>query len=201
MPSSVLAPSARLVGSAVLRREDPRLLTGHGRYVDDVTVPGMAHAHFVRSNVARGNITRIDTSAAREVPGVIAVLTAHEINPHQQGRMWATPLLAMGSGAPEHPLADGDVRFVGDPIALIVATSRAVAEDAAELIEIEIEAREPVIDFCTAAESAVPGRHIPGLDECLAHALTSSTASLLPRYASRTTLLVRISSGVPVAMT
>ena len=60
-----LAPSARLVGTVVPRKEDPRLLTGAGRYVDDVDVPGMVHAHFVRSDVARGRITRLDVSAAR----------------------------------------------------------------------------------------------------------------------------------------
>ena len=76
-----LAPSARLVGTVVNRKEDPRLLTGAGRYVDDVVVPGMVHAHFVRSDIARGRISRIDTAAARVATGVVAVLTAADLNP------------------------------------------------------------------------------------------------------------------------
>ena len=149
--TSPLAPSARFVGTAVARTEDPRLLAGHGRYVDDVVVPGMVHAHFVRSDVARGRITRLDTSLAAGAPGVVAVLTAADLNPRLRGRMGATPTLDLGPGAPEHPLADGDVRFVGDPFAVVVASSRALAEDAAELIEIEIERLTPVLDFREAA--------------------------------------------------
>jgi aerobic carbon-monoxide dehydrogenase large subunit len=146
-PQSLLAPSARAVGADVRRKEDPRLLTGRGRYVDDVVMPGLMHAHFARSDVARGRITRLDTIAATAAPGVVAVLTAADLNPRIQGRMAATPTLAMGPGAPEHPLAEGDVRFVGDPYALVIATSRARAEDAAELIEIDIEPLTPVISF------------------------------------------------------
>ena len=148
-----LAASARIVGTVVNRKEDPRLLTGDGRYVDDVVVPGMVHAHFVRSDVARGRIVRIDAAAARAATGVIAVLTAAELNPLQQGPMRATPMLGMPGAAPEHPLADGDVKFVGDPVALVVAESRALAEDAAELVEVDIDPLPPVVDFETAADS------------------------------------------------
>src|SRR4051794_27955445 len=123
-PAAALAPSARLVGTTVKRTEDLRLLTGRGSYVDDVPVPGVLHAHFVRSDVARAGITRLDVDAARSAPGVVAVLTAAELNPTRQGTMMATvmaPAAAFGIGAPEHPLADGDVRFVGDPYALVIA--------------------------------------------------------------------------------
>src|SRR5262249_4801915 len=120
---------------------------------DDVVVPGMAHAHFVRSDVARGRIVRIDTAAARAAAGVIAVLTAAELNPLQQGPMRATPMLGMPGAAPERPLADGDVKVVGDPVALVVAGSRALAEDAAELVELDIDPRRPVVDYQTAADS------------------------------------------------
>lgn len=150
-PISALAPSARSVGTSVQRREDPRLLTGRGRYVDDVAVPGLLHAHFARSDLARGLITRLDTTAAKGAPGVVAVLTAADLNPRLRGRMAGTPVLEMGPGAPEHPLAADDVRFVGDPYAIVIATSRARAEDAAELIEIDIEPRPPVIDYVAAA--------------------------------------------------
>ena len=148
-----LAASARIVGTVVNRKEDPRLLTGDSRYVDDVVVPGIVHAHFVRSDVARGPIVRIDAAAARAATGVIAVLTAAELNPLQQGPMRATPMLGMPGAAPERPLADGDVKFVGDPVALVVAESRALAEDAAELVELDIDPLPPVVDFETAADS------------------------------------------------
>ena len=70
----------RFVGQRVARSEDARFLTGHGRYVDDITLPGMLHAAFARSDVARGRITAIDVSAARELPGVVAVYTAADLN-------------------------------------------------------------------------------------------------------------------------
>ena len=80
---SAAAPThtaGRFVGQAILRKEDPRLLTGRGRYTDDVELPRMLHAHFVRSDLARAKITRLDVGAARELPGVVAVLTAEDLN-------------------------------------------------------------------------------------------------------------------------
>jgi carbon-monoxide dehydrogenase large subunit len=153
--TAVLAPSARSVGTSVRRREDPRLLTGHGTYVDDVTVRGMVHAHFARSDLARGRIRRLDTTAARHAPGVVAVLTGADLNGLVRGRMAATPVLAFPGGAPERPLADGDVRFVGDPYALVIATSRYLAEDAAELIELDVEPLTPVVRYPDAAGDTV----------------------------------------------
>jgi carbon-monoxide dehydrogenase large subunit len=150
--SEMLGSAGRYVGARVERKEDPRLLTGRGRFVDDVTVDGMVHAHFVRSDAARGRITHLDTAAAAAAPGVVAVLTAADLNKRLRGPMVGTPLLRLGPSAPEHPLAEGDVRFVGDPYALVIATSRALAEDAAELIDVEIEPLKPVVDFEQAAD-------------------------------------------------
>ena len=149
------AAGGRFVGQAVPRREDPRLLTGRGRYVDDVRLPAMLHAHFVRSDVARATITRLDVSAARSAPGVVAVFTADDLNPGA-GSMVPTLFLggALGLGAPLVPLAPGDVRFVGDPVAIIVADDRYLAEDAAELVEIDYEVQRPVVDY---EEAARPG--------------------------------------------
>ena len=121
--------AGRYVGQSVKRLEDPRLLAGHGRYVDDVQIPGTLHVAFVRSTIARGNITNIDISAALALPGVHAVYTAADINPRVV-MFWHTML---GPGPelggvtaypPTRPLADGDVRFVGDPIVLVIADSR-----------------------------------------------------------------------------
>ena len=118
---SMLAPSARLVGNRISRKEDPRLLTGPGRYVDDVVVPGMLHVAFARSDIARGRIVGVDVAAAREAEGVVAVLTAVDLNHVLVGPMGATPVLSMGPPGPYKVLADDEVRYVGDPYALVVA--------------------------------------------------------------------------------
>jgi carbon-monoxide dehydrogenase large subunit len=143
--------AARFIGQSVPRREDPRLLTGHGQFVDDVTLPRMLHAHFMRSPVARGALTSIDVDAAREYPGVVAVLTAADVN-HQALTSWPTMLGPDAGGPPERLLADEDVRYVGEPIAIIIAESRAVAEDAAELVDLDFEATTPIITMQDALE-------------------------------------------------
>ena len=149
--------AGRYVGQSVKRLEDPRLLTGHGRYVDDVQLPGMLHVAFVRSNVARGNITSIDITAAAALPGVHAVYTAADLNPRVQ-MFWHTmlgPPPELGGVTkypPTRPLADGDVRFVGDPIALVIADNRYIAEDACDLVEVEIETLPPVLGIWEAAK-------------------------------------------------
>ncbi|MEX2253927.1 MAG: xanthine dehydrogenase family protein molybdopterin-binding subunit [Acidimicrobiia bacterium] len=140
--------AGRFVGQSVKRREDPRLLTGHGAYVDDVVLSGMLHAAFVRSDLARARITRIDVDAARALDGVRAVLTGPDLNP---GLGSLQPTMFQGDAppsacAPVRALADGDVRFVGDPVALVVAESRYVAEDACELIEIDYEPLDAIVD-------------------------------------------------------
>ena len=136
--------AGRFVGQRISRREDRRLTTGHGRYIDDMLVPGMTHATFVRSTIARGTITSIDVDEALAQPGVVAVLTAADLN------ALAGPLhaLLIGPEAPAPPmrvLADGDVRYVGEPIAIVVAENRYLAEDADELVSINIEPLPAVI--------------------------------------------------------
>ena len=103
------------------RREDARLLTGHGRYVDDVPCPGMLHVAFVRSDVARGTITALDVSAARELPGVVAVFTGADLN-GDVAEAWVD-FEGGDQGRPFRMLADGDVRFAGEPVVLVVAES------------------------------------------------------------------------------
>jgi|1186.fasta_scaffold09185_1 carbon-monoxide dehydrogenase large subunit len=179
-PAPSLAGSAgRWLGQSIPRKEDPRLLAGRGRYIDDVVVPGMLHAAFVRSDVARGRITRLDTEAARALPGVRAVYTAAELNPLVHETWWSMA----GKEAVYAPgvcLADGDVRYVGDPVAIVVADSRYLAEDGVDLVELEVEAETPVLDVDAArAEgatlvhpevgtnipSAIPAAEVPGLQE------------------------------------
>ena len=148
--------AGRYVGQAVKRLEDPRLLSGRGRYVDDVQLPGMLHCAFVRSNVARGDIISIDTSAAVALPGVHAVYTGADLNP-RVGMFWHTmlgpppELGGQSEYSPMLPLANGDVRFVGDPIAIVIADDRYIAEDAADLIEVEVNSLPPVLGIEAAA--------------------------------------------------
>ncbi|HEV3452117.1 MAG TPA: xanthine dehydrogenase family protein molybdopterin-binding subunit [Acidimicrobiia bacterium] len=150
------APAAgRFVGQAVRRREDPRLLTGHGTFVDDVVLPGMLHAAFVRSDLPRARITGVDGRAARAFPGVHAVLTGADLNP---GVGSMQPTMFQGDPppspcAPLRPLAEDDVRFVGDPVAIVVADSRYLAEDACELVAVDYEPLPPVVDAEGAATS------------------------------------------------
>ena len=157
MSAMSTSTAGRFVGQSVKRREDPRLLTGHGRYVDDIVLPGMLHCTFVRSDMARGRIVRVDTEAARALDGVIAVLTAADLNPFA-GSMQPTMMLTT-PGAPLRPLADDDVRFVGEPIVLIVAESRYLAEDAAELVEVDIDGEAAVIDVEHALDDGTPIVH------------------------------------------
>jgi aerobic carbon-monoxide dehydrogenase large subunit len=176
------AGAARWIGQRMPRREDPRLITGRGRYVDDIQGAGTLHATFVRSSVARGRIVSLDVGAAREATGVAAVLTAAEVNsPHHQ--LWYT-MTGPDQRAPGRVLADGDVRYVGEPVAVVVADNRYLAEDAAELVDLEIEPLPPVIDMDEALRTgervhpeldsnvaaALPEMEIPGLAERFAGA-------------------------------
>lgn len=146
------AGAARYAGTRVQRVEDARLLTGHGTFVDDVVRPGMLHACFVRSPMARARVAGIDVSEALALEGVQAVFVAEDLNPgvHEQ---WYTLDGPDVPDTPRPPLAEGEVRFVGDPVALVVAADRYVAEDAAELVMVDYEPLPPVVDYAGAQES------------------------------------------------
>jgi aerobic carbon-monoxide dehydrogenase large subunit len=146
--TTITGSAARYVGASVTRKEDKRLLTGHGLYVDDVAVPGMLHAAFLRSELARATITSLDATAARQLPGVVAVFTWQDFD-GRFGEAWHAMLGEELQIPP--PLAISDVRHVGEPIALVVAESRYVAEDACELIEVELDPGDPCVDFVIAA--------------------------------------------------
>jgi aerobic carbon-monoxide dehydrogenase large subunit len=147
-----MAGAARYSGTRVARVEDARLLTGHGTYVDDVRLPGMVHACFVRSPFARARVRAIDSSAACAVPGVRAVFTGADLNVHAR-EQWHTSIGPRGPETPRPPLADDEVRFVGDPVALVVADTLYLAEDAAELVDVDYEPLPPVVDYVGALES------------------------------------------------
>lgn len=140
----------RLIGKRVARKEDGRLLTGKGTFVDDIVVPGMLHAAYHRSPIARGKILSIDTEAARELPGVVAVLTAEDL---KQVAVEFKTFYLTPAEIPMGALADGDVRYVGDPVVLVVAQDRYVAEDAVSLIVVEYEEETPVVTISDARNS------------------------------------------------
>ncbi|TDD91820.1 xanthine dehydrogenase family protein molybdopterin-binding subunit [Actinomadura darangshiensis] len=144
--------AARYAGTRVPRVEDARLLTGHGTFVDDVVRPGMLHACFVRSPLARARILGVDAAEALAVDGVQAVFTAADLNPDVR-EQWYTLIGKDVPDTPRPPLAEGEVRFAGDPVAMVVATDRYVAEDAAELVAVDYEPLPPVVDYATAGES------------------------------------------------
>jgi aerobic carbon-monoxide dehydrogenase large subunit len=141
--------AARYTGTRVHRVEDARLLTGRGTFVDDIVRPRMAHACFVRSPLARARLGAIDAGAALEMPGVQAVFTASDLNPgvHES---WYSAIGSKVPDTPRPPLAEDFVRFVGDPVALVVACDRYVAEDAADAVAVDYEPLAAVADYTTA---------------------------------------------------
>ena len=150
--------SGRWVGAAVPRLEDPRLVTGRGRFLDDINVPGMLHAQFVRATVAHGRILEIDLAQVRALPGVVAAFTAADLalgditalldRPLEEFVPTAMPVLA---GAPDGAGGLGKVRFAGEPLAVVVAEDPYVVEDALELARVRYEALPAI----TSAEGAL----------------------------------------------
>jgi carbon-monoxide dehydrogenase large subunit len=150
------------IGASTKRREDVRFLTGKGRYTDDINIRGQAYAWFVRSDVAHGRIDRIDTSAAEAMPGVVKVFTAADfagVGGIPCG--WqVTDRFGKPMQEPKHPvLADGKVRHVGDPIAVVVADTLEEARDAAEMVVIDITELPPVLDMKAALSADSPKVH------------------------------------------
>ncbi|QIG79649.1 xanthine dehydrogenase family protein molybdopterin-binding subunit [Stakelama tenebrarum] len=151
--SETKVAAARFVGQRMPRTEDKRLLTGKGVFVDDVSYPGMLHIAFVRSNVARGTIKSIDTDAARSMPGVRAIYTYDDIAKFDI-EMVSFYLVSPPPGPKVTALANGRVAFVGDPVAMVVADSRALAEDAAAAVFVDIDEEPPVVTIEDAKSGA-----------------------------------------------
>src|SRR5436305_7297317 len=148
---------ATLVGSPVKRREDPRLITGQGNYVDDIKLYGMLHMSVLRSPYGHARINSINTEAARNHPGVNAVYTAADMKGIVGNVAIAVPLGEITNGMGVHgPLAEGKVRFYGDPVAVVIAEDRYVARDARDLIEVDYEPLPAVVDVEKAMEPGAP---------------------------------------------
>jgi aerobic carbon-monoxide dehydrogenase large subunit len=156
--TQVAEPEAkRWVGGGILRKEDPELLTGQGRYVDDIALPGMLWLSFVRSPVAHATIARVDVTAAKELPGVVAVFTGQDLaSDWAAGMPCAWPIAdrtmpeepTTDARIPDHwPVAKDRVRFMGEIVAVVAADSREHAVDAVEAVEVDYEELPVVIDM------------------------------------------------------
>jgi carbon-monoxide dehydrogenase large subunit len=156
-----LATMKFAIGQPVTRKEDPTLLRGQGRYTDDINLPNQAYCVMVRSQYAHGIIKGIDVSAAKEMPGVLGVWTGADLDAAGFGPLKTMMILPNRDGTPmktptRHSLATDKVRFVGDPVAFVVAETWAQAKDAAEAVEVDIEALPAVTDARAAAEPGAP---------------------------------------------
>src|SRR6266699_3129708 len=148
---------AAMLGSPIKRREDPRLITGQATYVDDIKLLGMLHMAVLRSPYGHARITNINTDAALKHPGVMAVYTAKDMKGVVGNVAVAAPLGKMTEGMGIHgPLAEGKVRFYGDPVAVVIADDRYTARDARDLIEVDYEPLPAAIDIEKAMQPGAP---------------------------------------------
>ena len=171
---------AKLFGASVRRKEDPRFLRGEGRYVDDIKLPGMLHAAFVRSPHGHARILSVRTDAARRMPGVAHAFAFADLE------RWMKPLPLFGSvppglaarvdvtmkQVPQLAMARDRVLFVGEIVAMVLATSRALAEDACEAVEVTYEPLAAVVDMVAAAEPGSPVLHAEWGDNVAIHFAT-----------------------------
>ena len=149
---ATMAGPSRLIGARIKRREDPRLIQGLSHYVDDIKLVNTLHCTFLRSDYAHADVKSINTEAAENLSGVVKVITGADI----QGKVGSIPCAAEIEGlkVPDHPaLAVDRVRFVGEPIAAVVATDPYIARDALDLIEVEYDELPVVVDLDKAIES------------------------------------------------
>jgi aerobic carbon-monoxide dehydrogenase large subunit len=155
--------TTRFFGAPVKRNEDRKLLTGQGLFIDDVELPGMLHVAFLRSQVAHARIKNIDVSRALKRPGVVAVHTADDLGAYwQPGPLLVPPppIAGIVFNARTHvPLAKDKVRHVGEPLAVIVAESRYIAEDALDDIDVDLEILPAVVDIERGLDAAAPHVH------------------------------------------
>jgi 2-furoyl-CoA dehydrogenase large subunit len=156
-PDEVEAPGKEWKGQNVPRKEDRRLVQGQGVYVDDVRRHEMGYAHYVRSPYAHAKIRSIDVSKALELGGVYGTLTGDEVATLTDPFFQLST--APGSEIQDYALAVGKTRFVGDPVAVVVARTRELARDAADLVEVDYEPLQPVVDAQRALDPDQPVLH------------------------------------------
>src|SRR5690349_918567 len=152
------------IGASVVRKEDKRFITGKGRYVDDIKLQGMTHAHFIRSPHAHAKVKGIDSSAAMKMPGVVAVLTGQQIVDDKIGNLICGWAITSKDGSPMKmgawpAMAPETVRFVGQAVAVVVAETKNQARDAAEAVVVNYEELPAVPDIRAAIKPGAPQLH------------------------------------------
>ena len=167
--------SQRYVGGGLLRKEDPKLLTGQGTYTEDIAIPGMVWIAVVRSPFAHARINGVDSSRAKEMPEVMAVFSGEEL-----AEEWGGPLpmawpVTEDINNPDHfPVAKDKARYAGDAVAVVVAASQARAQDAAEAVDVDYEPLDAVVDLEEALEDGAPLVHEEfGTNKCYTWPLAS----------------------------
>src|SRR6202165_2148068 len=132
------------VGASLPRKEEDRLLRGRGKFADDIKLREMLYLRFVRSSFAHARIVRVDTSAAEALPGVVCAITGKEVAAQTQ------PFIEIGPASAQKirdfPMAVDRARYQGEPVAAVIAEFPSLADEAAELVEVEYEPLEPVVD-------------------------------------------------------
>src|SRR3990172_3108359 len=139
-PDGLPVSAPRWITKPVERVEDPGLLTGSTQFIDNFTLPGMLHCAILRSPHAHARVRNVDTGEAERLPGVVAVVTGED------AERWLRPISTVPEGWGSRSIAVDKVRFVGEPVAAVAATSRYIAEDAVELIHVDYEPLPPVVD-------------------------------------------------------
>src|SRR2546429_4519834 len=152
------------IGASVVRKEDRRFVTGKGRYVDDIKLVGMTHAHFVRSPHAHAKVKSIDSSAAMKMPGVIGVLTGKQIVDDKIGNLICGWAITSKDGTPMKmgawpAMAPETVRFVGQAVAVVIAETKNQARDAAEAVVVNYEELPAAADIRAAIKPGAPQLH------------------------------------------
>ena len=160
-PEYLQPGKSQWIGKPVRRLEDQHLMTGRGKFTDDVTLPNQAHCAFARAQHAHARIVRIDTTAARSAPGVIAVFTGADLIADGVGQLPFAQMHKRPDGSPvvappRYPLTADAVRFVGNAFAMVIAESRNQAKDAAELVEVEWEELPAIVEAVDAARADAP---------------------------------------------
>jgi CO/xanthine dehydrogenase Mo-binding subunit len=194
--------STRAFGSRIKRNIDPALLRGEGAYVDDIPLANPLHVAFVRSPYARASIRSIDTTAAADHPGVAAVYTCENIGDLDREMPLLIPHSSMRDARTQRPLARGDVYYVGQTVAMIVASDRYTAEDAAALVEVEYEPRDVELDIEKAIAPGAPLVHDTHPGNIAAHFIQVSgnpdAAVARAEHVTRIRVQVERSTAAPI---
>lgn len=158
-PATIFDKPNRYIGQPSPRADASRLLQGRGQFVDDIVLPRMVHAAFVRSPHAHATILSIDVEDARAMPGVIAIYTGADLAEHVTPYVGVLTHLTGLRSAPQYPLAIDVARWQGEPIVIVIAASRALAEDAAELVLVDFEELPAIVDTEMALDADTPVIH------------------------------------------